>query len=70
MPIMDGYEATRQIRHRGFSFPVVALTADAQEKALQLCVDVGMNGYLVKPLDFEEVARTLDRHLSRGVTAT
>lgn len=54
MPIMDGLEATRQIRIREgveqiSKAPIVALTANAVEGDMERCIDAGMDGYLSKP---------------------
>lgn len=50
MPILDGLEATRQMRARGDSTPVIALTADALESHKKTCIAVGMNDHLAKPI--------------------
>jgi len=49
MPGMDGVEATRQLRERGNTVPVVALTAHVDKQVLSDCSDVGMNDCLPKP---------------------
>lgn len=53
MPEMDGYEATTRIRkHPEWSqIPIIGLTADAQESSKELCLNSGMDDYLVKPFD-------------------
>lgn len=59
MPVMDGYDATLAIRRReeetGRRVPIVALTASARESDRQRCLDVGMDGFLSKPLTVNEL---------------
>jgi PAS domain S-box-containing protein len=62
MPVMDGYEATRQIRTSLQStIPIVSLTADVTSSARERCLNAGMNGYLSKPLELPQLAKMLDR---------
>jgi len=50
MPNLDGLQSTRLIRQMGYSAPIVALTAFAEESNVKECIDSGMNGFLSKPL--------------------
>ncbi len=68
MPVMDGYETTRLIRagkvqNCSPAIPIVALTANALEGDQQKCLDAGMNDYLSKPLDPEQLQTTLSKWL-------
>jgi signal transduction histidine kinase/ligand-binding sensor domain-containing protein/CheY-like chemotaxis protein/HPt (histidine-containing phosphotransfer) domain-containing protein len=72
MPIMDGYQASREIRSReaGRSrIPIVALTADAMNGAQEQCLNAGMDDYLTKPLDRERLSESIDRHLAHRTSA-
>jgi CheY-like chemotaxis protein len=51
MPVMDGYEATRQIRKMGSTIPILAFSADAFDEARRLAVESGMNDFISKPFD-------------------
>jgi signal transduction histidine kinase/ActR/RegA family two-component response regulator len=66
MPVMDGYEATRQIRsarHSRAQVPIIALTAHALAEDRQRCHEAGMNDYLPKPVTGDALAEVLARHL-------
>ena len=63
MPVMDGYEATRQIRALEDSdkaeIPIVAVTTNAFEEDREVTMEAGMNGHLAKPYDIKEIMKTL-----------
>jgi CheY-like chemotaxis protein len=64
MPVMDGLMATGKIRERETQtkshVPVIALTARAMQEDESICIDAGMDAYLSKPLQSEDLLRTLD----------
>jgi CheY-like chemotaxis protein len=66
MPVMDGLTATRLIRQQKQfdELPIVAMTAHAMREDQQQCSDAGMNDYLTKPIDLQELSRVLARWLN------
>ncbi|GGP19496.1 response regulator [Silvimonas iriomotensis] len=67
MPDMDGYAATREIRHKlGLrELPIIAMTANAMASDRQACLDAGMNDHVGKPFDLNQlvaVIRQFTRH--------
>jgi CheY-like chemotaxis protein len=70
MPVMDGFEATRQIRREisgGLELPIIALTALEPEDGLERCLRVGMNGYVPKPASSDALIASLRAHGVRVV---
>jgi PAS domain S-box-containing protein len=63
MPNLDGFEATRQLRERGVTAPIVALTASVMDDDRQQCFDAGMSAHLAKPLTLATLRRVLDTWL-------
>jgi signal transduction histidine kinase/CheY-like chemotaxis protein len=63
MPVMDGYEASRQIRSSGRwpQLPIVALTANAMPEERERCRAAGMNDYLAKPFRRAELLSVLEQ---------
>ncbi|MBC3877735.1 PAS domain S-box protein [Undibacterium sp. FT79W] len=63
MPVMDGVTATREIRKQAkwSALPIIAMTANAMASDRDRCIDAGMNDYLVKPIDPDQLWMTLRR---------
>ncbi|TBO27922.1 response regulator [Aquabacterium lacunae] len=71
MPVMDGFDATREIRRReqqgGVSrLPVVALTAHLAAEERERCHEAGMDDFLSKPFDADDLQRVVERCLTQG----
>ena len=68
MPVMNGYEATREIRRlpdqKLAKIPIIAMTANAFEEDRQEALWCGMNGHIAKPIDVVKLFETLDEILS------
>lgn len=68
MPEMDGLQTTTQIRKMGSSksgIPVIALTANAMAQDKQRCLDAGMDDFLTKPVDFEQLNAKLAKWIKK-----
>ena len=73
MPILDGFETTKKIRDQekktGRRIPIIALTARAMNEDKKKCLDVGMDGYVPKPIDRENLYETIETILKKGSSA-
>ena len=67
MPVMNGYEATKQIRkfenNDIANIPILAMTANAFEEDKRAAIEAGMNGHLAKPIDIGELKKALKKLL-------
>ncbi|MBA5604351.1 CHASE domain-containing protein [Duganella sp. FT3S] len=64
MPEMDGFEATRRIRGElGLNLPVLAMTAGVLLSEREQCIACGMNDFIAKPVDVEQMLRAIVRNL-------
>ncbi len=67
LPVMDGYEATRQIRALDdpecAKIPILAMTANAFDEDRQEAYDAGMNGYLAKPIEVDALMAALRENI-------
>ena len=68
--VMNGYEATRAIRHMenrpdGKNIPIIAMTANAFAEDVQAALDAGMNAHLAKPIVIDTVTKAILENLER-----
>lgn len=66
MPNLDGLEATRILRQRGYTVPIIAMTAHALKGDRDHAFEVGMSGYITKPVR----PKSLRKSLAQWLTAT
>jgi CheY-like chemotaxis protein len=68
MPVMDGLEATRQIRQtetvNGAHIPIIGMTANAIKGDLERCLAAGMDDYISKPVKREDLQRVLQQWIA------
>ncbi|MBA3582397.1 MAG: response regulator [Gammaproteobacteria bacterium] len=72
MPIMDGFETTRMIRHPGNinqQTPIIGLSADGMPQSIQRGLDYGMNEFLLKPITRQALQDNLHRWLPVEISA-
>ena len=67
MPIMDGYQATQEIRRlenrKLADIPIIAMTANAFEEDRQAAIKAGMNDHLAKPIQIEKLYEMMKKYL-------
>ena len=70
MPVMDGIEATREIRLKAaanLETPIIAVTANASESYRLQCLEAGMDDYCTKPLRMEKLQRLVTHYAEHRV---
>jgi len=65
MPIMDGYEATRQIKNKYPNLIILALTAFASHEDKTRAIQSGCNNFISKPIDKNILFKTLKKYLKQ-----
>ena len=65
MPVMNGLDATREIRKLGNNIPIIAMTADAFSENITECLNAGMNGHIAKPIDINIVLNEIKKIKSK-----
>ncbi len=63
MPVMGGLEAVSVLREKGYSHPIVALTANAMRKDKEECLQIGCNDFLTKPIDRQALYAVANKFL-------
>ncbi len=62
MPGMSGLAAARELRRRGVTIPILALTAEVRKEEREACIEAGMDGVLSKPITMSVLASALSAH--------
>ncbi|HEX5345009.1 MAG TPA: response regulator, partial [Duganella sp.] len=63
MPVMDGFAATRHARRElGLTLPILAMTAGVMQSEQDQCIAAGMDDFIAKPVDIEQMLDTISRH--------
>ena len=63
LPVMDGYEAARQIRKRYKTLPIIGLSSNAMKSDSEKAIEAGCNDYLTKPIDEDLLMKKLQEYL-------
>lgn len=63
MPIMDGVEATKILRKKGYDGPIISLTANAMKQDREACFEAGCNDYITKPVSEKTLYNTVCEYL-------
>lgn len=74
MPVLNGYDAAREIRHSGLEgsdeLPIIAMTADAFAEDVKLARLAGMNGHMAKPISIDQLKKALTDAVTRHQPGT
>ncbi|EAK2349249.1 response regulator transcription factor [Campylobacter jejuni] len=69
MPIMDGLDMAREIKEISDDVPIVVLSAYSEKERLLHSIDIGIDKYLIKPVDIEELFKVLDYLIGEKIEA-
>jgi len=65
MPMMSGVEATQRLREKGYTKPIVALTANAMQLDREDCLSAGCDDFITKPINRKELQKIISRFLQK-----
>lgn len=68
MPEKDGVQATKDLRKKGYTNPIIAMTANASKEGKNKAISFGMDGYITKPTKMEAVKKILIKYFSEHLT--
>jgi len=63
MPVLNGLDATRQLRANNVTTPIIAMTANALKGDREVCIEAGMNDYIGKPVKMDDLEAMIDKWL-------
>ena len=66
MPEVDGYEATRLIRKKGITTPIIAVTANTDREEMDNCLQAGCDDYVPKPICNEVLIKVIRKYMTLG----
>lgn len=65
MPVMDGFEATKEIRKTHPAIPIIAMTARTMLEEKEKCYQIGMNDHIAKPIDPQSLFKTIRKWIKK-----